>query len=50
MRTTAEAASPLTKTASSRLERALAEIGPPDDTDLDLSTARLTALIGATVV
>ena len=48
MRPAAQAASPLTKSASSRLERALAEIGSPDDADPDLATTRLTALIGAT--
>ena len=50
MRATADAASPLTTAASARLDRALAEIGPPDETDPDLTTARLTSLINATTV
>jgi beta-N-acetylhexosaminidase len=50
MREAAQAASPLTTAATMRLERALGAIGPPDDSDLDRSTARLAALIGATAV
>ncbi len=50
MRATAEAASPLTTAASARLDRVLAEIGPPDETDPDVTTARLTSLINATTV
>ncbi len=50
MRAAGEAASPLTPAASTRLERALAEIGPPDEFDPAQSAARLTALIGATTI
>jgi beta-N-acetylhexosaminidase len=50
MLATADAASPLTDAASARLERALGEIGPPDEIDVAQSTARLTALIDATTV
>ncbi len=50
MRATAEAARPLTKTASDRLERALSEIGRPDESDAGETTARLAVLIGTTTV
>ncbi len=50
MRATAEAAAPLTERASGRLDRALAEIGLPDEFDPAQSAARLTALIGATTL
>ena len=50
MRATAEAARPLTKTASDRLERALSEIGRPDESDAGETAARLAVLIGTTTV